>query len=125
MKDEDKNLRELLPVVSYPNPITGLMSPSAEAVLASKRADLAYDLLRGRDRVEHSVARNRSIYGALSSAASAQSQEVIALIQSRGPEDNRFYLDTVTSVEPEHSKSFPGFGTRVMVKSSTRGGWHK
>lgn len=119
---KDKKFFEIVP---YAHPLATVISASAESVLASKKPELANSLLRVQYRDDYSISRNNAIYGALRSAASAHSQEVIALIQTRGPEDKDFHLDTVTSVEPEHSKLFSGFGSRVMVRSSSRGGWKK
>jgi len=118
-------IKKDLEIIPYTNPLATVISPSAEAVLAAGRPELACDLLREQGRGEISITKNSAIYGALSSATSAHSQEAVAMIQTRGSDDKDFYLDTVTSVEPEHSKLFPGFGTRVVVRSSSRGGWRK
>jgi len=112
-------------IVPYMNPLATVFSPSAEAVLVSMKPELAYNLLREQFQSERAITRNTEIYGALSSAASSHSHEVVALIQTRKAEDKDFYLDTVTTIEPEHSKLLPVFGTSVIVSSSSRGGWRK
>lgn len=99
-------------VVSFPCNNVGmgsLMQPvSAEAVLASERPDLAYDLLYTRDRENYALQRYEAKYSAISNIAQASSYGLVRAIETRG--DNR----EVEIKAAIHEPGFLGLGRREV-----------
>lgn len=97
----------IAPYRDFVTPITPVVS--AEAVLASQRPDLAYDLLYTRDREQSALQRYSARYSAVSSIAQASALALVTAIDTRG--DN-----SMIEIEgAEYEPGFLGIGRRANI----------
>ena len=99
--------------------------PSPEAVIAAQLPDLAASLLRERERNQLEIQRTSLIYGTHMNASRDHVASAIEAIRSRRDDEDAIFLETAGTTEPEHSKMFPGFGTRVFSRFVTRVAFRK